>query len=254
MTTVTVQFKGQMCNHLFIIAAGYAHAKRINGSLAVINRPSDISDWYKSCLASFDSKRDPNTSMWTEPRFSYVPIPPQANYLTGYYQSEKYFCDVSGEIRSLFRLPADRETQIRTKWATILEDVSGCCTIHIRRGDYFASSSALYHGILSNIYYERSMQATGARKFYVFSDDLNWCRQQSWLAGCEFIDEPDRDAALYLLTQFPMIIGSNSTFSWWGAYLGIPKQVWMPATWFGSRGPPDYQDIYLKDWHRVPID
>jgi hypothetical protein len=258
MPDVIVQLAGQLCNHLFIIAAGYAQAKRAGKSLVIRKaggRPDYFSDWYRSFITKFNDQSTPEALVWREPRFSFVPIPQDATTLVGFFQSEKYFSDVSGDIRALFRLPSDLETQIRTKWAHLLEDTSGCCTIHIRRGDYFwGEGNQSRHGILTNTYYERAMRAADARRYLVFSDDVGWCQQQPWLAGCEFVDEPDRDAALYLLTQFPMLIGSNSTFSWWGAYLGVPKQVWMPARWFGPGGPQDYQDVYLRGWHRVPLD
>ena len=40
---------------------------------------------------------------------------------------------------------------------------------------------------------------------------------------------------------------ANSSFSWWGSYLGGGKTV-APRQWNGPDGPQNFQDIYLSDW------
>ena len=47
---------------------------------------------------------------------------------------------------------------------------------------------------------------------------------------------------------------SNSSFSWWGAYLSQyeNKVIVAPETWFGPDAPQNWQDIYCKDWIVLP--
>ena len=57
---------------------------------------------------------------------------------------------------------------------------------------------------------------------------------------------------MYMLSQCDGNIISNSTFGWWGAYLGKEKEaVVVPSVWFGPEGPQDYYDIYPSDWKTI---
>lgn len=261
-----IQPNAGLCNQLFMIATAYAHAKR-NGYTLRLGQPNDPERHYwSSFLHRVADKRgepNPRKRVWREPRFSYVPIPPDAQNLVGYFQSSKYFQDVSGEIRSLFMPPDATIAAARTKHANLLTpDLRDRgVVVHIRRGDYMLGSNKIRHGILDQRYYERAIAAARATlgadcPLLVVSDDLAWCRTQPWLAGasCLFVEEPDDCTALWLMSQFRHFILSNSTFSWWGAWLsGQPGSVWAPDTWFGPGMPRDWHDIYEPHWVRLPI-
>ena len=54
---------------------------------------------------------------------------------------------------------------------------------------------------------------------------------------------------LYCLSQCDSVIMSNSTFSWWGAWLGKRKEkVIVPPFWFGRAGPRDLEDLIPDRW------
>jgi hypothetical protein len=187
-------------------------------------------------------------------------IPAAARNLVGYFQSSKYFADVSGEIRSLFDLPAPLQAVAAHKHAALLTPplLERAVVLHIRRGDYVEPWHLKKHGILGAPYYKRALAAARATlgddvPVLVFSDGLDWCRAQPWLAGAIFVDEPNGPVSLWLMSQFRNYILSNSTFSWWAVFLGSPTKgcMWAPDRWFGEVGPFDWEDIYEPSWIRL---
>jgi hypothetical protein len=254
-----VEIRSGLCNHLFQLAAGYAHAKRHGRSLVVSARTANGKrTYYHDYLTAFEPLIGPvphPITLWKEPHFSYTPIPPEPNAMSGYFQSDKYFRDISGEICALFVLPEPIRAEVTAKHAAILTPalLADAVVVHVRRTDYVASTTV--HGILIGDYYDRAVAE--ARKYssgplLIFSDDLAWCRAQPVFSGAIFVDEPTDYMALYLMSQYRHIVIANSTFSWWAAYMGPqPKTVIAPSRWFGPSGPKDVQDLYLDHWHLV---
>jgi hypothetical protein len=254
-----IDIRAGLCNHLFQIAAGYAYAKRHDMSLIVPPAGARGARVYyqtylRSLLPCISTPPQP-IRLWREPTFSFTPIPDGVNAITGFFQSDKYFHDVSGEVSALFALPEEHRATVETRHAVILTDdmrATGI-VVHVRRTDYIGS---VKHGILDAAYYERAVAAARKKNpdgpLLVFSDDLAWCRAQPVFAGAIFVDEPTDYMALHLMSQYRHIVIANSTFSWWAAYLGPqPKTVIAPSRWFGPTGPADTADIYLSHWHLV---
>jgi hypothetical protein len=113
--------------------------------------------------------------------------------------------------------------------------------IHVRRGDYITYSH-LFGGVGEN-YYKKAMAYFPDTQFIVLSDDIPWCKQQAFLAGCEIIDEPDELKALKIMGSCEGAIIANSTFSWWGAMLNSKKVVY-PSKWFSNVKP----DLFPETW------
>jgi hypothetical protein len=263
-----VHLAGGLGNQLFQVAAGYAHSKEHNLELKIHPKTAGGRETYwDSWLHAFADKTGypplqlqlqlQLQAIWREPCFSYTAIPRSARTLIGYYQSSKYFTKVAGNLRTLFHPGAAIETEIQRAYADLLMVKSDYAVIHIRRGDYVCSPE--YHGILDENYYERAVQQVLAvkpgLKFLIFSDDLPWCRTLSFFPeGSRFIDEPNDVRALYLMAQFQYYVLSNSSFSWWAAWLGTPAiYVLAPKKWFGPKGPQDFQDIYEPSWDRLNV-
>ena len=246
---------GRLGNHMFILAAGYAHAKR-NGYRFVINEAEVIPSYWNGTLAQWRQFIATSDESWikrSEHRFSYTAIPAHVTSLFGYYQSSKYFSEYSDELRALFTPPQSFRDEVRRKWDSLKKEL---VVVHIRRGDYAMLPHV--HGILNEVYFMRAMNlAPQGSKFAIFSDDIAWCKKQEWLAQfeCTFVDEPDEMRALYLMSLFDSFILSNSTFSWWGAYLASERNVtvWAPDQWFHHSYITDYHDIYEPSWIRVPV-
>jgi len=173
--------------------------------------------------------------------FKYVDftITDNTNY-SGYFQSEKYFPD-RDFILQLFE-PADYIKEALKKYNT--EDI---CSIHIRRGDFLTTGNTTE--ILTMDYYCEALLKVDARKFFIFSDDLDWCRECFKGDRYTFIQDINY-VELFLMSRCRENIIANSTFSWWGSYLNNDKdrKIIAPHRWFKEESNIESKDIYRNEW------
>jgi hypothetical protein len=73
-------------------------------------------------------------------------------------------------------------------------------------------------------------------KFLIFSDDIDWCRENFNSDQFHVVDSGSPYADLRLITMCNHHINANSSFSWWGSWLNRKenKRVICPSNWFGS--------------------
>jgi len=255
-----ISVQGRLGNHMFQIAAllrhCLAHDKDIN--IYVNNNNNYYDGSLYRCKQFITATPIQNNA--GSPPFHYIPIDKDAQVLHGYFQSSKYFADVSGDIRRLFDPHPVIKNVTAAKYTPYLtEEVKATTVIvHIRRGDYITASNLRYHGILTPLYYRAAMKhfrdlLGPSTQFLLFSDDIDYCRATyGGDAGVTCIDEPNESVALHVMSQFRHYIIANSSFSWWAAYLGEPAvTVVAPDRWFGPGGPQDYEDIYEPGWLRL---
>lgn len=191
-------------------------------------------------------------------------------YLTGYFQSEKYFKDIESKVRDAFRfsdkiwenIPLEMIHKIRDYQKRI--DSVTSVSIHVRRGDYLENSEA-YGGICTEDYYEKAIEYIKDRfpdaVFFVFSNEPKWAKD--WIDGkyasecnnnCfEIIDGTSEDTGyldLFLMSRCRHYILANSSFSWWGAWLNASpeKTVVAPSKWFNHQ---DCKDIYMEEMIKI---
>lgn len=150
--------------------------------------------------------------------------------LTGYFQSYKYFDHCKNDIINFFSyLPYNKKM--------------GYVSLHVRRGNYLNLSQ--YHYNLNIDYYKNAINYFKGYKFLIFSDDIEWCKQQFIGNEFEFVENKTDFESLHLMSECQHHIIANSTFSWWGAYLDPDnsKKVVYPDKWFG----PHYENFTTKD-------
>ena len=123
---IVSNIKGGLCNQMFQIAAGYAHAQRC-GTFFGINY-----DMQHNCIQGYPPTKYKDTlykdilttdgvpeTVYHEPKFEYVPIPKTQKdmLIDGYFQSEKYFTDYKDEVRDLFTFPDQIKEKVDNKIA-----------------------------------------------------------------------------------------------------------------------------------------
>lgn len=112
--------------------------------------------------------------------------------------------------------------------------------VHVRRGDYIlhpgfemADSLKYYADALAEV------RLLGKR-LLIFSDDVEWCRQQFIFRDAAFFDGAASPPyfSLFTLSQCNSLIIANSTFSWWAGWFAHQRgaQIIAPKMWF--RGMP----------------
>jgi len=244
--------KGGLGNQMFQIANAYAYAKRhgfewgINYSLSFCPNQGNTATKYRETLFKELPVTDYVPPMkYAEPTFAYSEIPKKDNILLdGFFQSEKYFKDVVDEVKNLFNFSG---CQIIVK-NFIQQFSKPLLGIHIRRGDY--KKFACHHGIQGVDYYVRAANLfQEEHQSIICTDDLASVQSEMNFSKAKPSPFTEEMLDLYLLSQCQNIIMCNSSFSWWGAFLGVKKdKVVAPKNWFGPRGPQDFQDVYREDW------
>lgn len=199
-----------------------------------------------------------NRHFMVEPHFHYWPgicnVPPPI-YLTGYWQSERYFADVTQTIRTdfTFRQPmSSRNLELAEEIGAV-----SAVSLHVRRGDYANNPrTKATHGVCPLAYYEAAIHYIAERveapHFFVFSDDMDWVRANlKSQFPYSYVDhnqstESYNDMRLMSLCKYHII--ANSSFSWWGAWLNPrdDKMVIAPKKWFANSN--DTKDLLPSGW------
>lgn len=176
---------------------------------------------------------------------------PRDIYLSGYWQSEKYFDGIAGLVRQQLapRAPLDPRNADLQKTMQAQHSVA----IHVRRGDYTSATYSSFFGGLPESYYAEAMDLlrhrVGNPIFYFFSDDMVWCKSNVAVGDAEFVEHntgADAYKDLLLMASCKHNIIANSTFSWWGAWLNNNpgKVVIAPRQWFKSNFLEKKEPVY----------
>ncbi len=169
-----------------------------------------------------------------------------------FVQDEKYFKKYEKEIRQIYG-------------EGISPNSIDMVAIHVRRAknpinpsEPAYSDNSFYidlghhlHEDMSDNYYIRAMEMFPDEDFLVFSDDIEWCKQSPIFKGCEFFHGTEIED-MNMMANCKHIIGANSSFSWWSAYLGdYPgRKIIMSKQWFSN--PDDEKFIGIPShWTRI---
>ncbi|WP_418417346.1 alpha-1,2-fucosyltransferase [Blautia sp.] len=187
-------------------------------------------------------------------------------FVFGCFQSESNFRPISKIIKNEFTIktPASIEN---TKMLKYIAESNSVC-LHIRRGDYLESKWKNLQ-VCTYEYYNRAineiLKCESDPVFFVFSnthEDLEWIKKNYHFTNyvnCKkikfvYVDlsNPDYEE-LRLMQNCKHLIISNSTFSWWAAYLAPnkDKKVLVPERW--NLAIEDDSSIYLDSWKKIPI-
>lgn len=180
------------------------------------------------------------------------------NYLViGYFQSYEYAKSIRGVVME--KLTSIRQKSLTSKVHFNPLDPPEALVIHIRRGDYLFETkigcldNTYFLGLLSNLLSTKEFQEVW---ILVEEEDMALflrpkLPKNSYIFTAEMLDTLE---TLTLMSLGSSYIISNSTFSWWGAFLSnhqTPRsQVIVPHPWY--REIKDPERFTLETWQKSP--
>lgn len=176
-------------------------------------------------------------------------------YFDGYWQTDYYISKIKNSdflLNTVDKMPVLIENYI-------LEiEKSNSVALHIRRGDYFSPLYIGRYAVCNINYYLKALNyiQTNVENpvFFVFSDDLDWVRNNLELPKSTIFVKNEKINSfwyVFLMSKAKHNIISNSTFSWWGAYLNNNKNkiVVSPDRWMLDSD----KTIALSEWIKISV-
>jgi len=187
-------------------------------------------------------------------------------YLEGYFQSLKYFENCEDLIKEF-----EFCKTVKSSVVNYCEEIKASpisVSIHVRRGDYISNRKVRsQYLVCSDRYFESSIDYFENKygkknvKFFLFSDEPKWllrlCKKpnRKIISGHENIKNKviSDVEELYLMSCCDHQIISNSSFSWWGAFLNksVTKEIIMPNKWTNYKNL--HKNIYPEGWLRFDV-
>ena len=185
---------------------------------------------------------------------------PNNSYLEGTWISKKHCGDISATLKNHFQIKSECILQ-----HPIQNEILGSNSValHVRRGDYLTTGNFL----LKIDYFFKGIKQIKKSlptkvHFFVFSDDIEWCKIQfneymkEEQLQLSYIDKSvpsgkDDIYHFYLMRSCKHFIISNSTFSWWAAWLGDYKNKFVVCPSQFEHQNIQHKHLILPDWQSV---
>lgn len=257
---ISANLLGRLGNSMFQIAASIGYARKYGYEWAVQSRPHNNESPVHRVFPNLPRTNERGLTLQEHPNkictqhnqhfddchFNYHELPNKGDniFLSGFWQSWKYFEHCKEEVKKVFELPN-------------IGGYEDYVSIHVRRGDYVIHSGSFPP--ITMEYILEAMSRMPGLNFLVFSDDINWCKESfsDFNANIIFSEGRNELEDLSLMASCGHHIIANSSFSWWGAYLGNnPNRIVISPsaqTWFGptSGVKQPVVDLLLPDWIQI---
>ena len=168
-------------------------------------------------------------------------------YINGFWQNYRYFDAYKNDLKNEFTIKNQKITKQMQKLIDEVQEVESVA-IHIRKGDY----SKCDGWMLSDDYYLRAIEQYYNKKvvFYVFCEDIECIKKI--MEGTNYVVVSknfnlDDVQEFWVMKSCKNHIISNSTYSWWAAYLADSGKTIAPVfKWWGN-------DFYPDDWTKIEV-
>ena len=176
-------------------------------------------------------------------------------YLDGNYKGERFFKDFSSSVRDCFKFPP-LQSEAGRRTAALIRGELPSVALHVRRGDYLRFIR--FNILVKTAYYAKAMEFVETRvpspRYFVFSDDIPFCKSFFQGKDVHFVEGCASDIEeMQLMSLCEYSITANSTFSWWGAWLGVDKKlVVAPRKWYNDENLNEQvkrDGVFPDAWH-----
>lgn len=268
ITNLEIGYNGRLGNQIFQYAACYAIAKKLGVEFIIPQKNIDNikqdgcfdysnNQWIPYNFRMYDCFEI--TAPKGEVKVDYIFQEPYFHYtkefnkiqdntsVQGYYQSEKYFIDYKKDIIKEFTF----KPKIRSQADDMIKDFRNneIVAVHIRRGDNVINPA---FPVISIEYIQEALNVFSNKEynFLIISDDIPYCKEifpES--ENIRFSNGTNDFVDLCLMTLCDHNIISNSSFSWWGAWLNNNpnKIITAPSDWFKDK-TMNTNDLIPREW------
>lgn len=239
---------GGLGNQIFIVVSAWVASKVHNCPLylpkqELTKNPHSKEDYTRTVIRFFGTPLDMSEeeaskclgySKWSNLGFAHwsPSLLRPGQELSSYFQYYPPFAPFEDEIRATL-----------LKGLPSIQEKPEAAFLHIRRGDYLKASHI--HYIQTMEFYEKALDVMSKRgsfeTLYIVSDDLVWAKQQVWPVSSyvriEYVDKNEVETLALMSSCLAGAICGNSTFSWWGAFLGayrLRNPVIVPSKWINE--------------------
>lgn len=276
---IRVRMRGGLGNQLFMYACGYALAKAKQARL-ILNIDSYRNTPDRSYMLepyNIDAEIEAGEKIdlihrllrkcfrpvgfYSEKNYCFNPEifnlqPPVL--IDGNFCSEKYFLSCQDDIRTTINYSRQMRPALEPLIARAQAENS--VSIHVRRGDFQSAQYSHKYPICGLPYYHKALNVLEGmigtnNRYLVFTDDVAWVKE-NFTIGRDVVIASEQTLNEYEDLQLMRLchhnITANSTFSWWGAWLGqrAGKIVIAPRQVFSEKYLRSHNicDFYPDDW------
>lgn len=274
---VIARIQGGIGNQLFSYAGAYALARDLGYLLYLDNLSYEIGYFRKNRLLEFNIAFDgiikhpvspkmhfklqqicPPKGIYEKQPYVYQDILENAReypyrdvYLSGYWQSERYFKKYRNELLYMFQSKDSAATQFIDSFFE-KNHYRNTVAVHVRRGDFVTGGCALKPS-----FYFQAIEEMNSRvddpEYIFFTDDKQFTKDFFNIENVSnysmFEMETNDDIVeLMCMAACKNQISSNSSYAWWGAWLkkNDNPQIIVPLMPYLSD-----TDYYPKHWKTI---
>lgn len=273
---IGVQLHGRLGNQMFQYAFACSIAKKLNISFYLDEYIDNfiLTKYFK--LPGYNHQFNRLIRKWNKisnPKFlktdgkdnpAEILLQVKNNMLySGFFQSEVYFNNYKNEIKKAFKIKKSAKREFNNKYNSFFADNNKIVAIHIRRSDYLVLENNELGGkdfTLPLSFYNNCLKIiTKFDDFKVIfvSDDIEYVKNNFEHKSNFFFESNNEMIDFQILMNADVLIISNSSFSWWAAYLNNKsnKVIYAPKYWLGFKIKKEYPvRITSPAWNWIEVE